>query len=110
MLDAKLVALDQKTGKVAWSTIVEPWQTGYSITSAPLYYDGMVITGVSGGVMGRRCSIKAYDAKTGKLIWTFYTIPGPNEPATKPGRGAPTPGPSAARPCGRRRRSIRRSA
>jgi quinohemoprotein ethanol dehydrogenase len=61
-LDAKLAALDQKTGKVAWSVQVEPWETGYSITSAPLYYNGMVITGVSGGVMGRRCSIKAYDA------------------------------------------------
>lgn len=78
-LDAKLVALDQRTGKVLWTTQVEPWEKGFSITSAPLYYDGMVITGVSGGVMGRRCSLSAYDAKTGKLIWRFYTIPGPGE-------------------------------
>jgi len=78
-LDAKLVALDQRSGEVLWSVQVEPWQQGYSITSAPLYYDGMVITGVSGGVMGRRCNIKAFDARTGRLLWVFHTIPGPGE-------------------------------
>ena len=78
-LDAKLVALDQRTGKLAWSVQVEPWQNGFSITSAPLYYDGMVVQGLSGGEMGVRGRIKAYDAKTGAPRWTFYTIPGPGE-------------------------------
>jgi alcohol dehydrogenase (cytochrome c) len=78
-LDARLVALDQRSGNVLWNVEVEPWQKGYSITAAPLYYEGMVITGVSGGVMGRRCSLTAYDAKTGKLLWRFHTIPGPGE-------------------------------
>jgi quinohemoprotein ethanol dehydrogenase len=78
-LDAKLVALDQRTGKVVWSVQAEPWQEGFSITSAPLYYDGMVITGFSGGEMGIRGRVKAYDAKTGKLRWVFYTIPAPGE-------------------------------
>ena len=48
-LDGSIVALDQKTGKLDWRTVIEPWQKGYSITAAPLYVDGMVITGVSGG-------------------------------------------------------------
>src|SRR3546814_11203060 len=48
-IDAKLVALDQKTGKVVWSIQAEDWTKGFSITSAPLYYDGMVITGFPGG-------------------------------------------------------------
>ena len=78
-LDGKLVALDQTTGKVVWSIQAERWQDGYTITSAPLYYDGMVITGFAGGEYGIRGRVKAYDAKTGKLIWTFYTIPGPGE-------------------------------
>jgi len=78
-LDAKLVALDQRTGNVLWSVQVEPWQNGFSITSAPLYYDGMVIQGLSGGEMGIRGRIKAYDARTGEPRWTFYTIPGPGE-------------------------------
>ncbi len=78
-LDANLVALDQRTGAVVWKQVVAPWQEGYSITSAPLYYDGMVITGLSGGVMGRRARVTAYDAETGEQRWVFHTIPGPGE-------------------------------
>jgi glucose dehydrogenase len=74
-LDAKLVALDQRTGKLVWSAQVEPWQNGFSITAAPLYYDGLVIQGLSGGEMGIRGRIKAYDARTGAPRWTFYTVP-----------------------------------
>jgi quinohemoprotein ethanol dehydrogenase len=78
-LDGKVVAVDQRTGKVAWSVQGEPWQKGFSITAAPLYYDGMVIIGFSGGEMGVRGRVKAYDAKTGRLIWTFYTVPAPGQ-------------------------------
>jgi quinohemoprotein ethanol dehydrogenase len=78
-LDGKLVALDQTSGKVAWSTQAERWQEGYTITAAPLYYDGLVITGFAGGERGIRGRVKAFDAKTGELKWTFYTVPGPGE-------------------------------
>jgi alcohol dehydrogenase (cytochrome c) len=78
-LDCRLIALDQKTGKALWSVQAESWQDGFAITSAPLYYDNMVITGFNGGEMGVRGRVKAFDARTGKLIWTFYTIPGPGE-------------------------------
>jgi alcohol dehydrogenase (cytochrome c) len=79
-LDAQLVALDRATGKVAWSIQAERWQDGFSITAAPLYVNGMVIMGFAGGDRGTRGRVKAYDAKDGRLIWTFYTIPGPGEP------------------------------
>ncbi len=79
-LDGKLVALDQRTGKVAWSVQAERWQDGLSITSAPLYYDGLVITGFAGAEYGIRGRVKAFNAKDGKPAWTFYTIPGPGEP------------------------------
>jgi alcohol dehydrogenase (cytochrome c) len=78
-IDGSLVALDQKTGKQVWKTQVGRWQDGYTITSAPLYYDGMVITGISGGEFGIRGRLTAFDAKTGKEKWRFYTIPGPGE-------------------------------
>jgi quinohemoprotein ethanol dehydrogenase len=78
-LDAKLVALDQRTGEVVWSTEAERWQNGFSITSAPLYYDGMVITGFSGGEMASRGKVRAFDADDGSLVWTFNTVPGPGE-------------------------------
>ena len=78
-LDAKIVALDQSTGEVLWETQGEPWEDGYSITSAPLYYDGMVITGYSGAEKGVRGLVEAFSAETGEPMWTFYTIPGPGE-------------------------------
>ena len=78
-LDGKLVGLDQRTGAVAWSTQAERWEEGYSITSAPLYYDGLVITGFAGAEFGVRGRVKAYDADDGSLAWTFYTVPGPGE-------------------------------
>jgi alcohol dehydrogenase (cytochrome c) len=82
-LDGKLEARDQSTGKVVWSTQAEPWQDGYTITSAPLYYDGLVITGFAGAEYTARGRVKAFDAKTGKLVWTFYTVPAPGEPGSE---------------------------
>ena len=78
-LDGKLVALDASSGKVAWQTQVARWQDGYTITNAPLYYDGRVYTGVSGGEYLIRGRVTAFDAKTGKELWRFYTIPGPGQ-------------------------------
>ena len=78
-LDGSLVALDQTTGRLAWQTQVGRWQEGYTITAAPLYYDGLVYTGVSGGEFSIRGRIQAYDAKTGEQVWRFHTVPGPGE-------------------------------
>ncbi len=78
-LDAQIVALDQHTGKELWRIQAEDPLVGYSIVSAPLYFDGMVITGFGGGELGTRGRMKAYNAKDGKLLWTFYTIPAPGE-------------------------------
>ncbi|HSC93305.1 MAG TPA: PQQ-binding-like beta-propeller repeat protein [Gaiellaceae bacterium] len=78
-LDGSMVALDQLTGREVWRTQVGDWKDGYTITHAPLYYDGMVITGVSGGEFSIRGRVQALDAKTGKERWRFYTIPGPGE-------------------------------
>jgi quinohemoprotein ethanol dehydrogenase len=78
-LDGTLMALDQQTGKQVWQTKVGDWRKGYTVTAAPLYYDGMIVTGVSGGEFSIRGRVQAYDAKTGKEVWRFYTIPGPGE-------------------------------
>ena len=79
-LDGKLVAVDQVSGDVAWATQAQRWQDGYMITSAPLYFDGLVITGFAGAERATRGQVKAYDAADGSLVWTFYTIPAPGEP------------------------------
>ena len=78
-LDANVVALDIKTGREVWRTPIEDWHNGYSITSAPLYYDGIVYSGISGGELGIRGRLTALDAKTGKILWRAFTVPGPDE-------------------------------
>jgi alcohol dehydrogenase (cytochrome c) len=91
-LDANLVALDIKTGKEVWKTPIEDWRSGYSITSAPLYYDGIVYSGISGGELGIRGRLTALDAKTGKILWRAFTVP-----ASSGERGGDTwPTPSGA--------------
>nr|WP_304218120.1 PQQ-binding-like beta-propeller repeat protein [Fredinandcohnia onubensis] len=79
LLDARLVALDQKTGELVWETKVEDWEKGYNITSAPLYFDGLVYTGVAGGEYGIRGFVAAFDADKGKEVWKTHTVPGPDE-------------------------------
>ena len=74
-LDAKLVALDAKSGKMLWETQIADPELGYSETMAPAVADGKVLIGTNGGEYGVRGFVKAYDANSGKLIWTFHTIP-----------------------------------
>jgi alcohol dehydrogenase (cytochrome c) len=79
-LDCQIVALDAKSGSVRWQTKVNDNALGYAITGAPLAINGLVIVGISGGETGVRGYLDAYDAKTGKLAWRCWTIPGPGEP------------------------------
>ncbi len=74
-LDAKLVALDAKTGKVVWEKQIADPELGYSETMAPTAVNGKILIGTNGGEYGIRGFVKAFDAKTGDLLWTFNTIP-----------------------------------
>ena len=74
-LDARLVALDAKTGKLLWSTEIADPELGYSETMAPVAVDGKILIGTNGGEYGIRGFVKAFDAADGKLLWTFHTIP-----------------------------------
>ncbi|MSO46125.1 MAG: PQQ-dependent dehydrogenase, methanol/ethanol family [Acidobacteria bacterium] len=79
-LDARLIAIDAKNGKPIWNIAVADVKLAYSITMMPLVVKDKVIVGVGGGEFGIRGYIAAFDAKTGKEAWRFYTIPGPGEP------------------------------
>lgn len=74
-LDAKLVALDAKTGAVVWSKQLADPLRGYSITAAPTAVDGKILIGLAGAEYGIRGALKAIDAKTGDEVWTFHTTP-----------------------------------
>ena len=74
-LDAKLISLDAKTGKVLWTTQIADPELGYSETMAPVAVNGKILIGTNGGEYGIRGFVKAFDAKDGKLLWTFDTVP-----------------------------------
>jgi alcohol dehydrogenase (cytochrome c) len=76
--DNTLVALDKETGRLVWQTRTTTQQAAYS-SAAPVYYDGLVFIGLAGGDNAVRGHIAAYDVKTGREVWKFNTIPGPND-------------------------------
>lgn len=82
-VDAYLVALDAVTGELVWEVPVEDYYAGYYMTLAPLVADGKVMVGVSGGEMGIRGFVAAYDPMTGEELWKRYTIPAPGEPGSE---------------------------
>ncbi len=81
--NAVLVALDAKTGKEVWTTKVAENQNGYYMTLAPLVAAGKVMVGASGGELGIRGFVAAFDPDTGKELWRVYTVPAPGEPGSE---------------------------
>jgi alcohol dehydrogenase (cytochrome c) len=75
-LDARIVALNLKTGDVVWNKKIAEYKEGYSYTAAPLIVNGLVITGNSGGEFGIVGSVQARDALTGDLVWERPVIEG----------------------------------
>ena len=73
--DATLVALDAKTGKEAWNAKVEDYAKGYYMSLAPLVIDGKVLLGTSGGELGVRGFVVAFDAESGKIVWQRNLAP-----------------------------------
>jgi alcohol dehydrogenase (cytochrome c) len=75
-LDARVVALNKKTGKVVWRKKLDDYKEGYSITAAPIIVDGKVIVTNAGGEFGVVGRVRALDAKTGEIVWERPTIEG----------------------------------
>lgn len=81
--DARLVALDARTGAKVWDTTIADASKGYSNTSGPIVAEGKVIQGLQGCdryLQDSRCFISAYDARTGALAWRFHTVARDGEP------------------------------
>jgi alcohol dehydrogenase (cytochrome c) len=81
--EAVLVALDARTGREVWTTKVEDNSKGYYMTLAPLIADNKVLVGASGGELGIRGFVAAYDPETGRQLWKTFTIPAPGEPGSE---------------------------
>ena len=80
---AHILALNRFTGALLWDTEMADWRRNYGATSAPLFADGLVISGTSGGDEGVRGFLAAFDPATGKEVWRFWTAPGRGEPGSE---------------------------
>jgi alcohol dehydrogenase (cytochrome c) len=81
--EAVLVALDARTGSEVWTSKVAENKNGYYMSVAPLVADGKVLVGCSGGELGIRGFVAAFDPDSGKEIWKTYTVPAPGEPGSE---------------------------
>ena len=81
-IDGRLVAIDAESGAELWDVVTVDQAQPYTITGAPRVVRGKVIIGNSGGELGVRGYVSAYDAATGEMAWRFYTVPG--NPANGP--------------------------
>src|SRR5579883_645014 len=79
-LDARVIALDAKTGKVIWDVKSGDAKDGIAMTGAPLIADGVLLVGMAGAEYGSRGYIEGYDPADGKRLWRRYTVPRPGEP------------------------------
>jgi len=81
LVDGHLLALSERTGELLWNVLLgdNPPRPGQSISASPAYYDGVVYVGVANGDYHLRGQMVAVDAKTGKELWHFSTVPGPGE-------------------------------
>ena len=82
-LDAHLVALEMKTGKVVYDVEIDDFRKGYAATAAPLVVKQRVIVGIAGAEFGVRGFLDAYDANTGARAWRFWTVPEPGRPGSE---------------------------
>jgi alcohol dehydrogenase (cytochrome c) len=82
-LDAHLIALNARNGALEWDATVADYKSGHSLTGAPLAIDGKIVVGIAGGEYGIRGFIDAYDAKSGKQLWRFWTVPGSGQPGNQ---------------------------
>jgi len=80
-LDAQLIALNRKNGRVVWKKEIEDFHSGASISAAPMIipsktHGPLILTGIAGGEFGIVGRIEARNVDTGELVWSRPTIEG----------------------------------
>ncbi|MGH2388717.1 MAG: PQQ-binding-like beta-propeller repeat protein [Chloroflexota bacterium] len=77
--DARMIALQASTGEKLWESNIADPNAGYSESSGPTYWNGMLFIGGALGDSGQRGFVSGFDANTGKKLWTYYTVPAPGD-------------------------------
>ena len=83
--DARVIALDVRSGAVVWDTQVADPADGFGFTAAPVIARGVAVSGLMGcrKFIDEKCALIGHDAQTGKRLWRVPTIPGADEPGTE---------------------------
>jgi alcohol dehydrogenase (cytochrome c) len=89
--DAHVVALDAKTGEVAWDHTTADWRAGWRYTAGPMIVNGMVLQGMTGcgNAEPGGCFITGHDFKTGDEKWRVWTVAHPEDPNFNSWNGLP---------------------
>ena len=74
-VDAHLVALDAKTGKILWNVAAGDYTHGDYYNVAPLVWGGLVFVGNAGSDIGLIGRVQAFDARTGRRVWDWSVVP-----------------------------------
>src|SRR5271156_1644244 len=93
--DGRVIAFDAATGKVLWDVVGADPAKNESFVAAPIGWEGKIFIGIAISDLGIHGRLVALDAKTGKELWRFHTVPeSPDDPAWKtwPHPGAPAGG------------------
>jgi alcohol dehydrogenase (cytochrome c) len=90
-VDAHILALDLKTGQLAWDVQVADWSKGWRYSSGPTIADGIIVQGMTGcgNAQPGGCFVTGHDANTGEEKWRFYTIARPGTPEDSTWNGLP---------------------
>jgi glucose dehydrogenase len=96
--DGRLIAINAKTGKLVPGFgkegvldlrvgVTEKFPDApYHMASPGVIYRSLIITGAQGkedDADGPAMDVRAWDLHTGKLVWTFHTLPHPGEPGSE---------------------------
>jgi alcohol dehydrogenase (cytochrome c) len=84
---AHIIALNRFTGELLWNSEIADFRQNYFATSAPLPAGDLVIAGVGGGEHGANGFVAAFDQKTGKEMWRFWSVPKRGEPGSETWQG-----------------------
>src|SRR5690554_2952874 len=82
-VDARIIILDAKDGKVIREIQAFDYNKGYSYTVGPIVVNDKIVSAISGcSISGTAsgCYIVAHDFNTGEELWRFNTIDDPNNP------------------------------
>lgn len=82
-IDGHLIAIDAKNGQPIWDKVLFDWHDGLHVDTPPLVVKDEIILGPATSEEGANCWVAAYDVKTGKELWRFWTIP--NSPSAPGG-------------------------